>query len=284
MTTKEIRTKAWNLLWNEHYLGKLFFAATALHLLSNLIKGLIEATLSWLGVATLKETLNNFQRDGLPLLGDFFMEYSVMVAMIIFFGLLMTGITNYGTSKILNNTADNDPTNFYNHAFAGFKVPFEALSLQFVLTLISFLIALICALPALVVILSKRWPYLPSLLDTNSQLSIYAMALLIILILALSIPFYRYRYTFRVKADHPDWTAWKCLRHASFLSSGNIWHIIKLDLSYFKVFLIPLFVILIPIGNLSIIICTIIMTIVTLYNGVGQSILYREISNKKPIA
>ena len=51
-------------------------------------------------------------------------------------------------------------------------------------------------------------------------------------------PFYRYRYVFRLKADHPDWTALQCMRGCSELTYGFKWRSFKLDCSYWRTLLL----------------------------------------------
>lgn len=283
MTNKEIRNKAWDLLWHKNWVGKLILVTSALQFSSSLIMSLISDTLKSIGIISIEETLTLIKRDGIVVFFDSPFEYISVITMFLFFSFLMTGIVNYGTSKILNNAADNDPNDWFKSAFGAFKMPFEVLCLQFLFALITFLFILFFASPFIFLAFKACSSFIPGTIGENPFVSpLFLMMAFLSVIFALSVPFYRYRYIFRVKADHPDWTARECLSYSKNLTSGHKLRLLKLDLSYTKAFLVPLVIPLISIDPLSLIVFAVSLSIATLYNGVGQSILYRELSAGKP--
>lgn len=281
MTNKEIRNQAWDLLWHKNWVGKLILVTSALQFSSSLIMSLISDTLKSIGIVSIEETLTLIKRDGFVVFFDSPFEYISVITMFLFFSFLMTGIVNYGTSKMLNNAADNDPKDWFKSAFGAFKMPFEVLCLQFLFALITFLFILFLASPFIFLAFKAFSSYIPGKTGEIIYLLSLMMAVLSV-IFALSVPFYSYRYIFRVKADHPDWTARECLSYSKNLTSGHKLRLLKLDLSYTKAFLVPLVIPLISIDPLSLIVFAVSLSIATLYNGVGQSILYRELSAGKP--
>lgn len=142
-----------------------------------------------------------------------------------------------------------------------------------------------------------------------------------VFIAVVCLPFYRYRYLFRIKADNPGWTAGECLKRASFLSDGFKWRMFVLDCTYWRIMLLPLalFAALAGVafwmfsyaldpafgaggggaealtpyeyagGMFCILLlfmvlfaaCVITQVIVFAYNGIGQTLLYRQISARK---
>ena len=120
---------------------------------------------------------------------------------------------------------------------------------------------------------------------------------------------------FRIKADHPDWSAGECMRHCREIVYGNKWRIFVHDCSYWRILLgalLPLLVIMAVVllaatafggrtpgapthsaavavgaafGVVAMLAAYLALlvfgTISVHYIGVGQTILYREISRTK---
>lgn len=283
MTNKEIRNQAWDLLWHKNWVSKLILISSALQLSASLIMGAVTDTLKTIGVVNINETLRLLERDGFLIFFDSPLEYLTVAAMYLFFSFLMTGIVNFGICKTLNNVADNNQEGYIKSAFAAFKMPFEVFNLQFLFTLITFLFVLVCTAPFLFYAFKSSWPHMPELINVNNPLVsfVFICVAIIAVILAITIPFYRFRYIFRVKADHPEWPASKCLSYSNYLTLGNKARLIKLDLSYLKAYLVPLAIPLISLSVFSIMIFSLALTVATLYNGIGQSILYRQLLAEK---
>jgi membrane protein YdbS with pleckstrin-like domain len=147
---------------------------------------------------------------------------------------------------------------------------------------------------------------------TVESAAVYAFVTVVAASLVMAIvciPFYRYRYLFRLKADNPDWSAGRCFRECAALVDGAKWRMFMHDCSYWRILLMPLLlcvllcvaavaaqtmgwwnlsgarVYAVAVGVLVLVVSylalLVFIMVAVLYIGVGQTVLYREISAEK---
>ena len=321
-SNSEIREKAWRLLWDGKWFGRLLLGAILLSLCSQFVNSVLNDMLSSLGVfslSSLAEAMERHLASHAPLpefTSDLLMQLVSSTVLTMFFVFIMSGIVAYGNSVMILRAADEKPENWLKAAFGGFRMPLGLASLSFGLFLVYVFWFLVSVVPVAVL----GWivtAAMPSAADSGivgkAVYALAAVAGLMMMVVICSIPFYRYRYLFRVKADNPDWSARRCLVECAALTDGAKWRCFMHDCSYWKILLAILLLLLVcsvAICGASIpgarqlklmpadvrmgvaAACGVIVlisnlamvgfvVIATLYIGVGQSLLYREIQREK---
>ena len=294
---KQIRREAWQALWDRSWFWKLLGAYLLLQISTQVIAmcvNLLHAAVSG----------DNAFAAGSP--GKTDIPFALLYVFIV---LILSGISKYGMTKMLNRAADDDSADWLKDAFGGFRIPLGLAWLGFrVAAVYAFYLA-----PAFVVLVGAGSLSLSLLGDANEGLAIAVASGLISVAFVLGtalfcIPFYRYRYLFRIKADNPDWTAGECMSHCRRLVSGEKWRMFKLDCSYWKQFLPALLMTVLIAADLAYffvsagsrpvldtVACAavlipayfalVILSLIAAFsNGVGQSVLYRKISAEKDIS
>lgn len=306
----QIRNSAWQLLWNKKWIWRLLCAYILLEVATQTGITFINRMLESMGICSPASILNGKIPE---LSAETIVELTSSVFLCVFIYLILVNISAYGTSKIMNRAADDNSENWMKAAFDGFKIPLDLAWLGFRISLVY----ISYTLPSLVLLFSGliclETVILPEINIKESFCGVIAyMSFLIgwsILYLALyAVPFYKYRYLFRIKADNPDWSAKRCMRRCRAITSGEKWRIFKHDCSYWKIFLFAvlpalgliffLFVFVAsgfgiqkilesPLAQsalaLLIVVSNVSAVIGVIYNGIGQSLLYRKISSEKQI-
>ncbi len=313
----EIRNEAWRLLWKRNWFWKLLGAGILLQVCSQAIVTIVNGIVYRLGVFNLTAAMNLMQeRQPLPDLTPRIMwEFSSSTLLYLFFAFILGGIAYYGNSALLLRSCEDNEEGWLKTAFGGFKMPLDLAWLSFRLSLVYFFWSLLAGIPcgAIIAAVVANVPTV----STVAEGSIYGFAFAIcaaIVIAVVSIPFYRYRYLFRIKAEHPDWSAGECMRSCRELTNGNKWRIFKHDCSYWRILLLALLPMLVMmtlvlltvagiatkpasggeqsavlaifaiLGALLIVasyLAMIVFGVISVYYiGVGQTIFYREISRE----
>lgn len=284
----QIRDKAWRILWKNKWIWRLVSASILMQLACQTILNAIGILFDHDKIAANAEA-SGFVSNLIALWPS--------AALLLFIYIIISGIFHYGSDKLLNNAADGKDDDWLKAAFSGFKIPLGLGYLCLRMTLVFICWTIVLLLP---------FSLLTGML-TLENLPAIVICLTLYLTAFLSIPFYRYRYLFRIKADHPEWSAGKCLKHCRELTKGSKWRIFKHDCSYWKVLLIPL-LLLLPISLAALVnrgtlqmaeknpavlsLCILVFSVIYLgffatvmtigyYNGIGQSLLYRKIENEK---
>ena len=282
------RDKAWRILWKNKWIWRLVSATILMQLACHTILSAIGILFDHDKIAANAEASGSVPN---------LISLLPSAALLLFIYVIITGIFHYGADKLLNHAADGKDDDWLKAAFSGFKIPLGLGYLCLRMTLVFICWTIVLLLP-LSLLTGKL---------TQENLSAIVIYLGLYLTAFLSIPFYRYRYLFRIKADHPEWSAGKCLKHCRELTKGSKWRIFKHDCSYWKVLLIPLLLLLlislaalVSRGTLQMAEknpavlshCMLVFSVFYLgffamvmtigyYNGIGQSLLYRKIENEK---
>lgn len=313
MKNCEIRERAWELLWRKNWFWKLLCGAMLLQIASQAVIGVLDGILTRKGVLTFQRLIDNFKVERvLPeFSGDIVFELSISFVLYLFIAFLFTGICGFGNAKLLNRAAADNDADWLKQAFSGFKIPLALVWLTFRISLVFFFWAVVALIPcALTLYCLKKFLVMPGSFASIAIALTAVTSAAACHILILAIPFYRYRYLFRIKADNPESTAGECMRSCRELTAGKKWLIFKHDCSYWRIFLLSLLfgvligalLLVLPrvligsngsfspgaavaLSSFAILIFYLALVVPSVvcvfYNGVGQSILYREISNSK---
>jgi hypothetical protein len=244
------------------------------------------------------------------------LELASSTVLIFFLSFILGGIALYGNSRLQLRAVDDNDESWMKTAFSGFKIPLELAWLSFRFSVVIFFWLFLAFIPS-VAVGSIFFAAVPSP-QTPVELSLAVADVTIaasIFIAIYCIPFYKYRYLFRIKADHPDWSAGECMRHCREIVYGSKWRIFVHDCSYWRILLgalLPLLVIMavvllatailggrsagaptpsaaVAVGAAFGVVAMLAAYLALLvfgaisvhYIGVGQTILYREISRTK---
>lgn len=273
---EELKKQAWARLWEDRWFGRLFGGGLLLGLCGYAVQAVLGGVLRQLNVQSWSDyaeaLIRNRQDLTTPvpnLTQEFISQATSSTVLSMFFSYIMAGIAAYGTAVILRKCLANDEHGWLREAFGGFRDPFGMLWLFFRMMLIWIGWGLFLVLPPL------------------------GLALLI-------VAFYRYRFVWLVKAEHPDWSAGRCLKACRELMAGHKMESFRLDCSYWK----PLTGLMLLAGGCSIsALCALLnyetngllaivlgfvsfvslvalfpcAIVVTQYLHVGQGLLYEEI-------
>ena len=312
----EIRSEAWSLLWKRNWFWTLLGAYLLLQLASQFILNIVVGALAAVEVFNLSSVVELVsEQKSLPqFTSQLVWQLASSSVLIFFFAFILGGISSYGNAVMLVRAADDDPEDWLKAAFGGYRMPLGLAWLAFLLALVFVFWALLAVLPAAAIIYAAV-SALPAEMDFGAMsLNIAAStAAASILVAVLSVPFYRYRYVFRLKADHPDWSATQCIRGCAELTYGYKWRAFKLDCSYWRILLLVLLpalvttatvfaltaalaalgdgqnslvalaltaggVLVVMASNMTLIV---FLLIAVNYIGLGQTILYREIARER---
>ena len=321
-TNLEIRNEAWRLLWERKWFWKLLGAAILLQVCSQAVVTIVNGIVYRLGVFNLTAMMN-LQEEHMPLpqfTPRLIWEFSSSTALSLFFAFILGGIALYGNSRLQLRAVEDNDESWMKTAFSGFKIPLELAWLTFRVSLVYIfwmVLALIPAAALVALLLLRRFSAVPTpQTPVELSLSVAVVTLASVIFIAIyCIPFYKYRYLFRIKADHPDWSAGECMRHCREIVYGSKWRIFIHDCSYWRILLgalLPLLVIMavvllatailggrsagaptpsaaVAVGAAFGVVAMLAAYLALLvfgaisvhYIGVGQSILYREISRTK---
>lgn len=303
----EIRSVAWDLLVRRQWLWKLLGASILLSITTQIVVSIFDMVMNGLDCLTVNKLQEQMRTTGeIPVLTyDMIVDLLPSLIFSLFIGLIMSGITSYGNNLMLNRSADDNEQNWLSSAFGGFKMPLDLAWLMFRMMLVylgwSFVAAL-ASTPLIFVLLNFT--------DVMGKESVQVLPLvlliltLLVFLTVLMVPFYKYRFLFRIKADHPDWTASECMVYCRGLANGSKMRSFKLDCSYWGILtclvlaMLALGVVLIlsvavsgTSGALSGILSLLILALtavvlvlsilVAFYIGIGQTVLYKELCRHK---
>lgn len=315
---KTIRDEAWNILWERKWFWKLLGAAILLSVCSQAIVTIVNGIVYRLGVFNII-ALQNLMEERMPLpefTPRLIWELSSSSALYLFFAFILGGITAYGSSRLQLRAVEDNSESWMKTAFSGFRIPLELAWLTFQLSLVFVFWLVLALIPAgtsvALFFAAVPTPQTPVEIALSAAVVTLASSIFIAI---YCIPFYKYRYLFRIKADHADWSAGECMRHCRELTYGNKWRIFRHDCSYWRILLgalLPLLAVMavalmfaatagearegaamhsaaaavgMAFGVLAMIaayLCMLVFGAISVhYIGVGQTILYREISRSK---
>lgn len=231
----ELRELAWRRVWHDGWLWRYIGAAVLL----SLVAGLVGKGLMWLLGFSPTDSWREYvralalnQHDHVTIVPNLTPEFirnaTQAEAVNTLVGLVTGAIVAYGMATVQLNCLRGSAF-FLRDAFGGFKRPISLIVLSF----LSLLIYWAWMIPAVGIAAGGIWL---ALRHVHSQMGL-ALAFSVSLFVALcisAVPYYRYRYAFLVKADHPDWGAWACLRECRRLMRGNLLLAFGFDCSYWK--------------------------------------------------
>lgn len=299
----EIRSEAWNLLMRRQWIWKLLGASILLSVAVQLVVSVFDMAMSRLDCLTVNKLQEQMRVTGeIPVVSnDMIIDLLPSILFSMFIGFIMSGITAYGNNLMLNRAADDNEQKWLSSAFGGFKMPIDLAWLKFKMFLVylgwSFLAAL-ASMPLIIILLNVT-----NVMDAASLQILpllLSLSILIVFVSILMVPFYKYRFLFRIKADHPDWTASECMQYCRELTNGNKMRSFKLDCSYWGILTCLVVAVLafaaaliswvfvsgtpnVLFGILSLAVLGLVMSVLILsiltafYIGVGQTVLYREL-------
>ena len=313
----EIRNDAWARLWQGKWFWKLLAGTILLNVCTQVVYAVLDGVLRRLGVfnlTALQAALEASQKTGaaLPEFTPAVVFQLVSSTLLLFFFLfIMAGISTYGSSVLLLRAVDGDDKSWMKAAFGGFSMPFGLAWLWLSVAFVFALWYVLAGLPCAAVLYGAYLIMPPSECTTTGATCFYALAITLALGLFLAVfcvPFYRYRYLFRLKADHPEWSAWRCMRECAALVDGFKWRCFVHDCSYWRILLallVPIVVVFAAVAfgvagalaakgasggvPVSVIVAALVGVLAYLaliplalvaffYVGLGQTFLYREIS------
>ncbi len=290
----DIRLEARRLIWGRNWFWKLLVADFLLQACSQLIVMTVNMAVYSRGVFNITALMHlKSQNMPLPELTPRIMwEFSSSSLLYLFFALITGGIAVYGHSVLLLRSVEDKQEGWLKAAFSGFKTPLELAWLSFRLSLAFLPWTILAAIPcAAIVGLANTTAYAKS---DIVQLAVLGLCTAICLAV-LSVPFYRYRYLFRLKADHPEWSAGMCMKTCREITKDRKWQIFRHDCLYWRSILAALVCLAVYVADILVaknLQCenaltgmiaqisnsafVIMMMITVQYVGVGQTILYRE--------
>ncbi len=267
-TSTEIRSYAWQTLMRPPWGGRVFWALCAVSIVTSLAMQFIGKILVHYNMTTwfpfIQIWLQNYMSEGLltsvpsRAIAN---QMTLATAFFVFFQLLFLAIRTFGEQTFLLKAVRREEDKWFASAFTGFAQPFNCLGLY-----------------VQIMIRLAFWFFL----------AILFLPLLFLPILAC----YRYQLAWPLKADHPDWSAAKCIRESCRLMKGNKWKAFYLDCSYWRPFtLVMLLLLLLVIGNIlgltSLITFSSLLLlptsiIVAFYYKLGQAEFYRTLIESQP--
>ena len=308
----EIRESAWRLLWQGNWFWKLLGGAILLNVCSQVVYAVLNGLLYRFGVfgmTALTNAMEEYAKNRTPLpdvTPSLVAQFASSTALTLFFGFIMAGIAAYGNSTLLLRATDEKNEGWLKAAFGGFAIPLDLAWLLFRVSLIFVFWNIVALVPSGAVVWTavKVAPPAPTyFLAVFAALSMY--------VAIMCIPFYRYRYLFRIKADHPDWPAGRCIGECAALTEGFKRRSFVHDCSYWKILLAPLLLLLACVVGVcgaaipavrqlcpegarmvvaaagallfvvSYLVFIVFAVVIGFYNGVGQTLLYRDILQEK---
>jgi len=317
-TNLEIRNEAWRLLWERKWFWKLLGAAILLSVCSQAIVTIVNGIVYRLGVFNIT-AMQNLMEEKMPLpefTPRLIWELSSSTALMLFFCFILGGISAYGNACLQLRAVEDNSESWMKTAFSGFRIPLELAWLTFRLSLVFAFWLVLALIPAGMAVAlffaAVPTPQTPVEIALSAAVVTLASSIFIAI---YCIPFYKYRYLFRIKADHTDWSAGECMRHCREIVYGSKWRIFIHDCSYWRILLgalLPLLVIMavvllatailggrsagaptpsaaVAVGAAFGVVAMLAAYLALLvfgaisvhYIGVGQTILYREISRAK---
>ena len=307
----EIRKSAWRTMWERKWFWKLIGASILLNAASQAVVQINDGILNRLGVMTVSKLQGIAHQHGtMPEFNaNAIWQLSSSLLLMFFLSFVMGSVMQYGfNALLLRTTEDDDGNGWMKTAFSGYKMPLELTWLAFRVAVVYAAYGAVGALPAGAFVACLKFGHL-----TPVEIGIFTAASVSAYIAMICIPFYRYRYLFRIKAEHPDWSASQCMRSCRELTDGYKWRIFSHDCSYWRIMLLALLplaavavvcgllmlahgthavdaalhsnVILMAFGVLALLpayLIFIALSVITaMYVSVGQTILYREISRER---
>ncbi len=207
-SNKEMRQEAWTALFQRRWLGRFVWLWLILMAMNLVVKAILAKGCESVGVLTVMDYwAQNFMAHTanavpppMPTEAEvpWIFGLTLFVQFILF---IFTGITMFAMTRATLRAARGEDESWFAGLLDGFKQPFGMFALMF------------------------RMAF---------QLTLWFMLLIIPGIVA----FYRYRFAWRVKSDHPDWTAGQCLAESVRLTAGRKWALFKFDCSYWKILLV----------------------------------------------
>ena len=316
----EIRERAWHLLWQGRWFWKLLGGAILLNVCSQVVYSVLNGLLYRFGVfgmTALTNALEEYAKNRTPLpeiTPSLVTQFVSSTALTFFFLFIMASISAYGNSALLLRAVDEKNEGWLKAAFGGFAIPLGLAWLFFRMFLIFLFWYVVALLPSVAVVGLAITAVPPALTPHLVAAAVYTLAIVAALCLYVAImcmPFYRYRYVFRIKAEHPDWAAGRCIGECAMLTDGSKWRCFVHDCSYWKILLVPLLLLLFcvaavcgivspavrqlfpegvrvavaVVGAVVLIVSYLAMfvfaLIICFYIGVGQTLLYRDILQEK---
>ena len=198
---REIRIEALKRVLNGRWFGRMLIVMVIVSAASNLANGVVDAFYKTAGIQTWMDYMAakaQAMRSGL--------EYAVPSAAVarqmcgstafqMFIGFIFVGIAVYGMTCVVLKAAKEDERGWCRDSMGGFARPLGVAWLGFVLFVRIFLWSLLLIVPGVVA-------------------------------------FYSYRMSFFIKADHPEWSAWKVLAESKRMMYRNKLRLAWLDATF----------------------------------------------------
>lgn len=303
----EIRQESWQLLIKGQWVWKLLGASILLSMAARFIYSVVDLLMGSLSCLTINKMWSSFLETGV--MPEFsWPDILPSVFLMVFLTVILNGISAYGNNLLLNRSVDNNEPGFLKAAFEGFKMPLELGWLYFRLYLaylVWFILASLLVSPLVLGVIK-----LGEALGEGNYLVAALVCIMLIALIYITIfliPFYKYRFLFRIKADHPDWSASECMKYCRELTNGNKMRSFKLDCAYWRIMTwlllsaLPILVLglmiefvldkssaygtsIAALGVLLVIVLLFVTMslsiLASFYIGVGQTILYKELDEE----
>lgn len=302
--SREIRAEAWRLMWKEGWFGRGLVAVVLL----GAVMWAVSAALAFAFRAMEIETLRDFAAahqqaaaEGLAYSAssnEALMRMTVASMFENFVQYLLGGIMMFGLTALTLRAVREGKRGWFGSALSGFSVPIGMFWLMFNVQIRIAWWILLAAIPLSIVgatgvqMLGVSAEQLPVVLGGFLAVPISLVMFWLV---------YRYFLVWFLKADHPDWGAWRCIRESISRMDGCKWAAVRLDCSYWLSLLwfLPLGAVLcwlalkavsgggmdaLAPNELAILYATVVVTVVYslvvgLYIMLGHAVFYRELSN-----
>ena len=234
-TNREIRDEAWNLLWRGGGFVRLAGAGFVLGVVLFGVMAALACAFRALDIATLQDFMAAQQQAASQGLGYTASSDGSMVRMIgaslfqSFVQYLLMGIATYGVMNLSLKTVRGERG--LGAALAGFGAPFATSWLMFGVQIRTAFWLLLAVVPASALV---------TLTVGNGGGLSYLLMVLVVTVAVVAVltwVIYRYRNVWLLRADHPEWSAGRCIAGSVVMMNGWKMRAASLDCSYWLSFL-----------------------------------------------
>lgn len=288
MTHSEMRSEAWRICRTRGCFGAYVVVWLVLSLFIGFVNQCWQMAVREMGIQTwgmFPEAKSKALISGLDLTvpsRTVSLRMTGATAFEYFIDCIVFGIVVYGFSVFFLNAAKGDLDRWLGRSLGGFRRPLGLAWLY-----CNFSLRALFSFAVVFFALVEFGAFLNGL----AQLAVMSLGF-VLSFLALVVVIYRYCQCFNLKADNPDWSAFRCLRESARMMKGNLWRRILLDCAYWKPFTLWLLgciaaVLLRSIpgtatevaGSALALVCTCGFIVLCVYYGIGQALFYHALKN-----
>lgn len=270
---REIRAEGWQRLWKDKWFWKVLLVSFLLGMIVNMAMQIVTCGYTAFGVMDLNAYLQQVQQakqagEIVPVpVRETWIRMGLATGFYLFIAYVFSACAEFGKSLIVIRAARDEREDWMSGVFGGFRRPLGLFVQMALMTLIILFWGLFLIVPGIIAV-------------------------------------YRYSQSFFIRAEHPDWSAFKCLRESARIMDGNKWRLFCLHLSYLGYILVafaPAFLIMLVapmclaggkgaqiLGVLFLLVMMLcllaLILVVSIAITVGFGIFYRDLVAERPLA